>query len=264
VLIAQLSDVHVRPVGQLYKGVADSNRHLSEAIAHLHALDRRPDLVVVSGDLVDEGHPDEYAHAAALLAALHIPYRVMPGNHDERGALRAAFVAHDYLSAEGSMHFCLDDHPVRIIALDTTVPGRHHGHIDANGLDWLRSVLEADTAKPTVVFMHHPPFVSGISYLDAYRLIDEKPLAQVIGAFDNIHAVLCGHVHRTMLRRWAGTVVCCCPSTTTQIALELMPKAKPESFVGPAACMLHLWDAEHGLVSHTSYIGDYPGPYPFF
>ena len=82
-LIAQLSDVHVRPRGQLYKGVADSNRMLSEAISHLHGLDRRPDLVVLTGDLVEDGHPDEYSTALGLLGELTIPYLVIPGNHDD-------------------------------------------------------------------------------------------------------------------------------------------------------------------------------------
>ncbi|HSV54169.1 MAG TPA: metallophosphoesterase [Burkholderiaceae bacterium] len=83
-LIAQLSDVHVRRKGELYKGVVDSNRMFAEAIAHLQSLDRRPDLVLLTGDLVDEGHADEYANLCKLLKALELPYLVVPGNHDER------------------------------------------------------------------------------------------------------------------------------------------------------------------------------------
>lgn len=67
-----------------------------------------------------------------------------------------------------------------------------------------------------------------------------------------------------MVRRWAGTIVATCPSTTTEIALRLSPEAEPQSYMGPPACLLHLWDPAHGLVSHTSYIGKYAGPYPFF
>lgn len=263
-LICQLSDLHIRPAGQRYKGVADSNRMLSDAIRHVHALDVRPDLVVLTGDLVDHGHPDEYANARALLADLTIPCLVMPGNHDDRDNLRAAFADHAYLPATGPLHYCLDTHAVRLVALDSTVPGKHHGALDAAGLDWLRATLKQNTTKPTVVMLHHPPFVSGIPYMDAYRLLDAAPLAEVIGAFRNIEAVLCGHVHRPMFRRWAGTVVCACPSTTTEIALRLAPDAQPASFMGPPACMLHRWDPAEGLVSHISYIGDFEGPYDFY
>jgi 3',5'-cyclic AMP phosphodiesterase CpdA len=141
---------------------------LSEAIAHLHGLDRRPDLVVLTGDLVDEGHPDEYSTALELLGELTIPYLVIPGNHDHRENFSAAFASHAYLPVHGPLHYCIDDHPVRIVALDSCPPGRHHGHIDSAGLRWLQSTLEANSRKPTVVLMHHPPFVSGIPYLDKY------------------------------------------------------------------------------------------------
>jgi 3',5'-cyclic AMP phosphodiesterase CpdA len=248
----------------LYKGVADSNRMLREAIDHLQGLDRRPDLVLLTGDLVDEGHPDEYANALELLQPLDIPYLVAAGNHDHRDCLRAAFAGHAYLPRQGPLHYCIDEYPVRIVVLDSCPPGQHHGHIDGEGLDWLQATLAANPLKPTVVVMHHPPFVSGIAYLDDYRYIDAAPLESVFRSFSNIEAVLCGHVHRSMVRRWAGTVVAACPSTTTQIALQLKPDAAPQSYLGPPVCMLHLWHDAHGLVSHTSYIGKYPGPYPFF
>lgn len=262
-LIAQISDTHVRPQGQLYQGVADSNRMLGEAIAHLHGLDRRPDLVLLTGDVVDQGHPDEYAMARALLAELTIPYLVIPGNHDHRERFRAAFADHAWLPASGPLHYCVDRYPVRIVALDSTVPDAHHGAIDAAGLQWLHATLAADPARPTIVMLHHPPFASGIPYMDAYRLLAPERLAQVIQGFDHVELVLCGHVHRQMLRRWAGTVVCACPSTTTEIALRLAPQARPASFLAPPACMLHLWDAAQGMVSHASTIGRFEGPFDF-
>ena len=263
-LIAQISDLHVRPRGELYKGLVDSNHLFSEAMAHLHQLDRRPDLVLLTGDLVDEGHPDEYAMLTTLLGELKLPYLVLPGNHDHRENFRAAFAGHTYLPKHGPLHYCVDDHPVRIIGLDSCQPGLHHGHIDAEGLSWLQTTLAHDPLKPTVLMLHHPPFVSGIPYLDAYRYLEADALEAVVRTAPNVELVVCGHVHRSMVRRWAGTVVVACPSPATQIALQLQSDARPQSFIGPAACMLHLWHPAHGMVSHTSAIGPYPGPYPFF
>lgn len=263
-LIAQLSDPHVCRPGRRYKDVADSNRMLVEAIDHLHGLDRRPDLVLLTGDLVDEGHPEEYANARALLAGLTIPLLVVPGNHDQREPFRAAFADHAYLPASGPLHFCVDDHPLRIVALDTCVPGEHHGHVEDEGLRWLASTLARAPDRPTLLLLHHPPFVSGIPYLDRYRYREADALERVVRGASRIEAVLCGHVHRPMVRRWAGTLVLACPSTATEIALQLHPDATPRSYLGPRACLLHLWDEATGLVSHTSYIGTYPGPYPFF
>ena len=263
-LIAQLSDIHIRPPGVLYQGVADSNAMFAEAIEHLHGLDRRPDLVLITGDLTDDGRPEEYAQLRKLLAALTLPYVVMPGNHDDRDNLRAAFADHAYLPAAGALHSCVDDHPVRLVLLDSCPPGEHHGRIDEAGLQWLRRTLDADTRKPTLVALHQPPFVSGIPYMDDYRCFDTGPLESLLRGYANVEAVLCGHVHRPIVRRWAGTVAIACPSTATEIALRLDPQAQPASWLGPRACMLHLWDPQQGLVSHTSYIGRHPGPYPFF
>jgi 3',5'-cyclic-AMP phosphodiesterase len=263
-LIAQISDTHVSAEGHLYKGIADSKQMLSNAIEHIHKLDVRPDLVLITGDLTVDGLVDEYAVAVPLFEQLQIPYLVIPGNHDRRENMRAAFSHHHYLPKVGPLHYCVDQYPIRIVALDCCVENLHHGAIDDTGLVWLEQTLLANPSKPTLIIMHHPPFVSGIGYLDEYRYIDAQPLKKVIERFNNIEAVLIGHVHRAMIRRWAGTVVLTCPSTTTEIALQLKADATPQSFMGPPACMLHLWDAGRGLVSHISYIGKYDGPYNFF
>jgi 3',5'-cyclic-AMP phosphodiesterase len=126
-LIAQISDIHVCAEGLLYKGVADSNRALLDAIEHLHGLDRRPDLVLITGDLVDEGRPEEYAAALKRLARLSVPYLVIPGNHDCRDHLLAAFDQHQYLPRQGPLNYCIDHYPVRIVVLDACPPGEHFG-----------------------------------------------------------------------------------------------------------------------------------------
>jgi 3',5'-cyclic AMP phosphodiesterase CpdA len=262
-LIGHLSDPHVRPRGQLYQGVVDSNQALRDAIDHLLRLDRRPDLCLVTGDLVDEGHPDEYAVARDLLDTLGLPYLVIPGNHDHREHLRDAFADLGYLPKEGALHYCVDDHAVRIVGLDSCVPGAHHGQIEEAGLLWLTETLANDPSKPTIVMLHHPPFACGIPYMDEYRYLDPAPLAAVLDRCTNVELVLCGHVHRPMLRRWAGTVVCACPSTVTEIDLQLNPAAAPSSHAGPRGVMLHLWEPGLGMVSHLSQIGDFAGPHPF-
>ncbi|MFT4267637.1 MAG: phosphodiesterase [Xenophilus sp.] len=262
-LIAQLSDPHIRPEGLLYQGVADSNRMFSEALSHLHALDRLPDLLLLSGDLVDEGLPEEYGMARRLLSRSRIPFLAIPGNHDHRENFRTAFHDQPHLPQEGPLHWCIDDHPVRIIGLDSCIPEQHHGHIDAQGLEWLSHVLAQERVKPTLLMLHHPPFVSGIPYMDGYRCMEAAPLEDLVRSAPNIERVLCGHVHRTMLRRWAGTLICSCPSTTTAIDLQLAPDARPRSHIGPPGCMLHLWDETHGMLSHLSHVGCFAGPYDF-
>ncbi|MFK7967320.1 MAG: phosphodiesterase [Burkholderiaceae bacterium] len=262
-LIAQLSDLHVRPRGELYQEVVDSNALLIEAIKHLSSLDRQPDIVLITGDLVELGHPEEYAMLGELLSELSTPSFVIPGNHDEREAFRAAFKHLPYLPRTGPLNYCIDDYPLRLIGLDTNVPGKHHGLLDAASLEWLDAALTFDSTKPTIVMLHHPPFLSGIPYMDGYRLLESERLAAVLERHTHVERVVCGHLHRTMIKRWAGTVVCSCPSTATEISLQLNGAAKPQSIFGPRGCLLHHWQPDAGLLTHVSNIGPVDGPYPF-
>ncbi len=261
-LLAQLSDLHVRPQGVTYQNVVDSNRMFTDAIAHLNQLSPRPDVVLITGDLVDEGSWEEYATLRKLLSVFEIPYLLMPGNHDDRELLARAFPEHDYLPVTGPKHFSVERYSVRIIALDTTEPGDHHGSADEQDIAWLEEALAASRGTPTVVAMHHPPVACGIPYLDKYMCHQPERIEAVIRRYPNVERVLCGHVHRSIVQRWAGTVLCSCPSTATQIALQLRHDSKPQSYLEPPACLLHLW-RDGAMVTHMSYIGRFDGPYPF-
>jgi len=263
-LIAQLSDPHVRPDGVLYQDVADSNAQFAAAIAQLHALDPRPDLVLLSGDLVDKGMPSEYAKLRELLDGLEIPALVIPGNHDDRDVFRNAFRDHGYLPSAGPMHYAVGTHgPVRIVALDVTLPGLHHGAIDDAGARWLDEKLAEEPARPTIVMMHQPPFATGIPYLDPYACRGGERLAAVVSRHRQVERIVCGHVHRFMLLRFGERLLCTAPSTTTAIALRLRPDASPASHLEPPAFLLHHWRPETGLLTHLLPIGAFPGPYPF-
>jgi 3',5'-cyclic AMP phosphodiesterase CpdA len=234
------------------------------AVAHVMALDPRPDLVLLSGDLVDDGSPEAYACLRRLLAPLAMPVLVIPGNHDERAAFRRAFDDHAYLPATGPMNYLASElGDVRIVALDVTVPGLHHGQVDEAGARWLDAVLSRDAQRPTIVMMHQPPFESGVPYLDAYLCRDGGRLAEVVARHACVERIVCGHVHRFMQVRFGGTILCTAPSTTTAIALQLRPDARPASHVEPPACLLHHWRPGVGLVTHLSLIGSFPGPFPF-
>lgn len=262
-LVAQISDLHIQPEGALYQGIVNSNRMCCEAINHLHTLDQRPDLVLITGDIVDKGTVEEYRVALKILSGLEIPYLVIPGNHDNRENFRKAFANHDYLPTEGVLNYCVDEFPMRFIGLDSCVPDHHYGDFSQESLKWLEFILEKDTIKPTLVMMHHHPFNSGIPYMDIYRHEAAAALELIFQRFSNIEAIVCGHVHRVMFKRWGGTIVFSCPSTTTEIDLQLSPQAKPQSYEGIQACLLHFWGDSQGLISHVSHIGEFKGPYPF-
>src|SRR2546428_1240213 len=169
-MIAQITDMHIKPDGVLAYGRLDTAPYLRRAVDHLLALKPRPDVVLATGDLVDGGLPEEYRRLHALLAPLSMPVYLIPGNHDNRDALAAAFTDHAYLPRGGRfMHYVVEGHPVRLIALDTLDPGRVGGLLCAERLSWLAAGLEGAAPRPAPVFMHHPPLVTGVAPKDAHR-----------------------------------------------------------------------------------------------
>jgi Icc protein len=263
-LIAQLSDPHLRPQGVLYQGLVDSNAMFAAAISHLKQLRPRPDLVLLSGDVVDEGSRAEYAVAKAMFAEIDQSLLVIPGNHDEREAFRQCVSDRTILPPSGPLHFIAADHgPVRIIGLDVTIPGQHHGDMDDAAVAWLEDALATEPARPTIIMMHQPPFESGIPYIDIYRCRRGQRLAEIVARYPAVERILCGHIHRFMQLRFGGTMLCTAPSTTTAIALRLSPDAKPASYVEPPAMLLHDWRPDTGLITHFVPIGSFRGPLPF-
>ena len=262
-LIVQISDPHVKREGELLYGRIDTQSFLERAVAHVNGLDPRPDIALVTGDLVDKAAPAEYANLKRLLSRLEIPFYLIPGNHDARDALREAFPEHTYLPQAGFLQYVLDDQPLRLIALDTLVEGKGHGALCDERLDWLETRLK-ESDRTTLLFMHHPPFDVGIAPLDAARLLEGGDrLETLVRAHGNIERVLCGHVHRPIQVRWAGTMASIAPSTAHQASLDLREGAKLSMTMDPPGVALHLWRPGTGLVTHVSYVGSYEGPRPF-
>jgi 3',5'-cyclic AMP phosphodiesterase CpdA len=263
-VLAQLSDLHITAAGRPLRGIVDTSGMLRACVRNVLALEQQPDAIVITGDLVDLGSPEEYVVLRELLLPLVMPVYVIPGNHDERCALRAAFPDQAYLrQSEYFIQYVIDEHPLRIVALDTLIPGASDGELCAQRIAWLERVLSEAPGKATVVVMHHPPFTTFIGHMDAFGLRDAGPLASVIRRHPQVEAILCGHVHRPIEARFAGTIASVSPSCAHQVALDLCSDAPSRFTMEPPAYRVHAYEAETGLVSHTAYVGSYPGPYPF-
>lgn len=264
-LIAQLSDPHVRAGGRLAYGVADTGAFLERAVDALLALAPRPDLVLVTGDLAHDGLQEEYGTARAALDRLPMPVAVVPGNHDHRDRLRAAFPIEGFAHPHPRfVQFAVDAAgPVRVLALDTLVPGQPHGELCPGRLAWLEERLAEAPDRPTVLALHHPPIRTGIAHMDAINCRNADALGVLVRRRPNVERLLCGHLHRPIQARWQGTLVTVAPSVAHQVALDLGPDAPAAFVMEPPACLLHRWTEATGLVTHQAYVGGYPGPYAF-
>lgn len=263
-LIAQITDPHVRASGKLAYGIIDTTSAMARAVEALNHLDPRPDVLLVTGDLVDFGRSEEYAVLRDLLAPVKIPYFLLLGNHDERGNFRVAFAEHATDSDADFVHYTVEDWPVRLIALDTLVPGYGLGRLCDQRLEWLAKRLREQPERPTVIAMHHPPFRSGIAHMDKIGLEDPAPLRALVAQYHNVQRIVCGHLHRDIAVRFAGTIAATCSSVSHQVALDLRPNGPSAFVMEPPAYQLHHWSDSEGLRTHTAYIGKYSGPYPFF
>jgi Icc protein len=258
-LIAQLADFHVTDAGKLLIDRWDTRAALDRAVKRIASLDPQPDLVVVSGDLGEDGTPDEYAFVGEKLRSLSRPVLAVPGNHDRRETLLAALP--DMLSATPSGHLChmTEQNGLVLIGLDTLVEGAGHGELCDQRLAWLEDTLTRTAGRARLLVMHHPPFQTGITSMDAIGLRRGlQELAALLTAYPGTQAILCGHVHRSIQSTFAGIPVRLAPSASHAIACDLRPGAGYRLVREPPQVMLHIWSPSAGLVSHSVYVDDYP------
>lgn len=264
-LICQLTDLHVCAKGEAANRVSETNMFAARAFRRVAAMNPRPDAVILTGDLTENGMPAEYETLASLLK-LHLPLPVylIPGNHDRRENLRAAFADRPGVTADPFyVQYTVDDLPVRLVMLDTVVPGASHGELRPEQMAWLDGALAAMPDKPTLIGMHHPPFVCGVAHIDRNNFRNAEAFAALIARHPQVRRVVCGHHHRTMFAQFVQTIASIAPSVAHQVELTFDPADSGAMIFEPAAFHLHLWTQTNGFVTHTAYVEAWPGPFPF-
>jgi 3',5'-cyclic AMP phosphodiesterase CpdA len=262
--LVQLTDLHIREPGRLAYGRIDTAPYLQRAVQSVLRLKQPPDAVVITGDLTDFGRAAEYAHLQRLLAPLPMPVYLMPGNHDDRDQLRASFPAHTYLGRDGFIQYTVRVGALRLIALDTCVPGQSHGALCAQRIDWLAAQLDQCGDEPVVVAMHHPPFETLIGHMDEIGLVEgADALEALIARHPNVERVICGHLHRAIDVRFGGSIASTSPSPAHQVCLDLAPDAPSAWVLEPPGFRVHAWSDQGRLVTHLAPCGSFEGPYPF-
>jgi 3',5'-cyclic-AMP phosphodiesterase len=264
-LICQLTDLHVCAVGVSCNRVSDTNMFTVRAFRAVAAMRPAPDVVVITGDLTENGMPAEYANLAALIRGnLTMPVYVIPGNHDRRDNFRAGLAHLPGVTTDPTyVQYAVEEFPVRLVMLDTVVFGSGHGELRNDQLAWLDRTLAAVPGKPTIVGMHHPPFACGIAHMDRINLRDADAFAAVIARHPQVRRIICGHHHRPIFAQVASTIASIPPSVAHQVELCLDPADKGALNFEPPAFHLHRWTDADGLVTHTAYVETFPGPYPF-
>jgi len=265
--IAQISDLHIKPPGALAYGRVDTAKALDRCVAALNAFEPAPDFVVISGDLADTPNVEEYDYLKRLLLPLKLPFAGIPGNHDSRELMRAAFPNAAYAFPSGALNQKIEVGELDLLLLDSSVPAHPHGELEASTLQWLDATLASSAGRPALLFLHHPPFIAGIWHMDRQNLRNADELASIVRRHPRVQIVATGHIHRATLTMFAGVPCTICPAPNHAVALDLA-KLRALSFrIEPPALHLHTWFAGEGfgqLVTHQVPIGEFDGPHPFF
>jgi hypothetical protein len=261
-ILAHLSDLHLRHLGLPAYRVAETNKLFARAVDALLALEPRPDAVVVTGDLTDCGLVEEYRVLAEQLARLPMPVHLILGNHDRRDTFRAVFGDTEG-AAPGFTGFDVTVAGVRLIGLDTVVPGAAFGILCDVRLDDLEARLAARPDVPTLIAMHHPPVACGIGHMDRIALMEgAERFAEIVARHPNIERVLAGHHHRPIQSRFAGTLLQVAPSVAHQVVFDLTENGPPAFVMEPPAYLVHAM-VEGTVVYHQAYVERHDGPWPF-
>jgi 3',5'-cyclic AMP phosphodiesterase CpdA len=267
VRIAQISDLHIKPPGALAYGRVDTAKALERCVAALNEFVPAPDFVVISGDLADTPSSEEYDYLKRLLAGLKLSFAGIPGNHDSRELMRAAFPQADYALSTGALNQRIQLGELDLVLMDSSVPGKPHGQLEASTLQWLDTVLASSMDRPALLFLHHPPFKTGIWHMDRQNLVNAGELAPILRRHTRVQLVAAGHVHRATLTMFAGVPATICPAPNHAVDLDLGHMREPSFRVEPPAFHLHCWFPGEGfgsVVTHQVPIGAFDGPHPFF
>jgi len=263
--ILQLSDLHVVAPGRRVGGVLDTPALLRAGIDRL--LGRLEgigpiDAVLVTGDVSDDGSEESYAFARAELVRLGLPLLVIPGNHDRRDGLRAAFADTGCdMPARGPIDWSAEVNGTLVVGLDTLIEGRDGGSLRARTLLHLRDALASAGARPVVVALHHPPLMTGIRFMDAIGLDNIAELAEVLQGFEGALHVLAGHVHGVHHAMIARHPVLTAPSMGSAFTLDRRRDAPLGFMAGPTGCAV--LDTGPGGTWAAVMIDEFDGPFPF-
>ena len=250
-IIAQISDTHV---ALETRDAEQRLRDFALTIADINALDPAPDAIVHTGDIVHHGRKEEYAAAASILAAARAPVYVLAGNKDNRETLRAAFSSRGYLGTGGDfIDYAIEDHPVRLIALDTLHGRSNKGDFCAARMSRLIELIDAEPTKPIAVFTHHPPFAVTVGphplHFEAPESMARLALALQHGG--RVAAIFSGHVHRAATGRVGRIPASVMPCIATTLRYGDYP---PEMKSRPVY-QLHRFEPDGSFGSETRIVG---------
>jgi len=232
-LIVQVTDCHLpADPGQQYRGI-NPYQNLRSMLQKVKAL--KPDLLLASGDLSEDGSRPSYEAIQQFFNTLDVPVLALPGNHDDAPLLAEMFPGSpvDGIAAT-------DHGPWQVIRLNSCLPGKPEGRLGESTLAQLEDVLQDGRQRPRLIAVHHHPVMIGSPWIDKYRLFDPEAFLRLVDQCPDVKAVAWGHVHQVFETTRKGIAMLGGPSS----AINSLPGAKKFTAdpSGPACRWMELRD----------------------
>lgn len=264
-ILAHLSDLHIRPPGLPAYRVVETTVLAERALRAVAAFRPVPDAVVLSGDLTDNGLSEEYGVLNELLRRYvgHLPLYLIPGNHDRRDNFRKHLGRYYGVTEHPRfVQYAVEHLPLRVVMLDSLVQGAGHGELCDERLAWLDGTLSASPERRTMLVVHHPPIRCGLAVLDRLNLHTSDALGRLLRRHKQVERILCGHHHRGIIGRLEQAIVTVAPSVVQQTELAL-EHDEGRFLLEPPGFQLHVLLPDGSLTTHTMLVEQFPGPFPY-
>ena len=247
-LICQLSDIHFTDGFKKLFNQINTAEQFIKTVNFCNNLNPQPDLYIISGDLID-GKPEYYENFINISNRLQKPYYLMMGNHDVRNQLQKFISNKNLIDSNGYINFSLNNHPIKIICLDTAIDNMIEGKITIETMKWLKDELSMDLNEPVIIFMHHPPINIGSQLFDNIKCKNGNEFLQLTKEYQNISKIVFGHVHCKFNKNVENQELLSCPSASFQIPIEAK---SPENLLIDNSSFIQLfkWDKDLNLDIH--------------
>ncbi len=243
--IIQISDTHLLREGAFASKNLQPAKSLKNLVNYISQIQLEAgliDAIIVSGDISDDGSIESYQLFNSIFDPLKIPLFLIPGNHDIRTSFRSVFSPAGYLPASGKLNWYQKVDKLHLIGLDTLIEGEKKGELDEETLTFLQSTLDELGNGPVILMLHHPPFETGVNFMDSIGLCTGRDqFNEVIGAYSGELIVVCGHIHMNMVTQLKGHSVISAPSTYSSFVYNIHNDAPINVLKQEGGFILHVW-----------------------
>ena len=262
-IIAQISDSHIAAGVKKTFDVAPMAENLLRCVSHINALKPTPDLVLVTGDITNDGTLAGAQRATIILGQLKAPYYIVPGNHDDREVLNFVFGNRACpKNADGFIQYEIDGYDLRLIGMDSISLMAPGGEICSKRLAWLEKRLSQSDERPVVIFMHHPPVKFAVPETDIDGFIGVNEFWGLLEKHRRLERILCGHIHLPTFISWKNCVISTAPSIGMRLTIDLTLENPSRFILEEPSYHLHYWTPEKMLITHTM-VAAHEKEYPF-